>query len=48
MNPVNLIETMGEEAFTGKSAIIGKNFAEKEGLKLGDFVKLKFSEDDMK
>ena len=48
MNPVNLVETLGEEAFKGKTIIVGKSFAEKEGFVLGDYMKLKYSEDDVK
>ncbi len=48
MNPVSLIQSQGEVAFKGKTAIIGQSFAEKEGLKLGDSLRLKFSEDDYK
>ena len=48
MNPVNLIESLGDEAFKGKSIIIGKSFAQKEGFELGDYMKLKYSDDDVK
>lgn len=48
MNPVNFVESLGKDQFKGKAAIIGKSFAEKEGLKLNDFVKLEFSDNDIK
>ena len=47
-NPVKFIESLGEEAFTGKTAIVGQAFAEKEGYGLGDYVPLIFSEEDIK
>ncbi len=48
MNPVRFESFMGQEAFTGKTVIVGKSFAESQGLELGDTLRLKFSDDDIK
>jgi putative ABC transport system permease protein len=49
MNPVNLIEPgTVEEKFTGKTAIIGESFATENNLKVGDSMRMIFSEDDIK
>lgn len=47
-NPVNFVKSLGPSAYTGKTAIVGQAFAEKEGYELGDFVPLIFSDDDIK
>lgn len=48
MNPVSLVESMGDEAFAGKAAYVGQSFAQREGLVLGDSIKLRFSDEDVK
>ncbi len=48
MNPVKFISFTGEDAFKGKTAIIGNRFAQKEALKVGDTLRLKFSDNDVK
>lgn len=48
INPVNLIQKIEGQDFTGKSLIIGKSFAEDEGISVGDFIKLEFSPEDIK
>jgi len=48
MNPVSFTETLGESEFTGKALIVGQAFAKKEGLELGDYMPLKFSDEDIK
>lgn len=47
-NPMQFVETLGDFEFSGKSAIIGQSFAEKEGYDLGDYLPLQFSENDIK
>ncbi len=48
INPIVFEDFLGEDQFYGKSAIIGSSFAKEEGLRCGDFIKLGFSDDDIK
>lgn len=49
MNPVALIDEGGvNESFLGKVAIVGEDFASANNLKVGDSMRMIFSEDDTK
>ncbi|MGM0379354.1 MAG: FtsX-like permease family protein [Bacillota bacterium] len=45
INPINFIDFIGKEKFNGKKVIISQDFANENNKKIGDYIKLQFSED---